>query len=459
MKNIKLTFLLLLAILTSCVEDDNFDAPNLSNLCDNTTYIAKEINQIIVPTLPTLYTQDDVLEGYVVSSDEEGNFYKSISIQKEDGSIGLTIPVDQTNLHAEFKPGTKVAIKLKDKYIGKSHDMFAIGSLYEGEVGRISATQYKNVILRKCEGSKTENELVKVRTIAEAKNNALLNTFIEVENVQFSDESLNKKFYDLSVFTIGGGTNHTLLQVTGGTSVILRVSEYASFANKTVPSGSGKIRGIMTKYGSDYQFMVKSYNDIQLNDTRQTIDLSPPKGGTTITYSGNFTENFESYTTGVTSEAFPKYVNDADKGSKYWRVASFSNNKYIQMSAFSSAVSGQEQLNRTLFIVPVDFTAANSMSFKTKDGFNNGGVLKVYTTINYIPLSNINNATLTNISSNFTIASGTTSGYAANFTNSGTYNFPANLTGNGFIMFEYTGGYSFTPALTTTIQIDDIIVN
>lgn len=456
MKKIKILSLILATSFIGCVADDEFDAPDLSKLCNSTINANKEINQITLPNSPTLYTQDDVIEGYVVSSDEEGNFYKSISIQKEDGSIGFTVPVDQTNLHAEYRTGTKVVVKLKDRYIGKSSDMFAIGNFYQGQIGRVSATEYKNVIIRKCGDTRTENELVKVRTLAQAKTNAFLNTFVELENVQFSDASMDKKFFDPTLNNIGGATNHTLFQI-GGTDVIARVSEYASFANKPIPSGNGKIRGIMTKFGSTFQFMIKSYNDVQLNNPR--VDTAPPKGGTAIAFLGSFTENFESYPTGATSEAFPKYVNDADKGTKYWRVASFSGNKYIQMSSFSSAASGQEQQNRTLFIVPVDFTAANSMSFKTKDGFFNGSVLKVYTTTNYTPLGNINTATLSDITSNFTIASGTTSGYPANFTNSGVYNFPTGLTGNGFIVFEYNGGYSFAPARTTTMQIDDIVVN
>jgi hypothetical protein len=53
------------------------------------------------------------------------------------------------------------------------------------------------------------------------------------------------------------------------------------------------------------------------------------------------------------------------------------------------------------------------------------------------------------------ISSGTLTGYATNFTNSGDYIIPANLTGNGFFLFEYSG----SSTITTTIEIDDIIVN
>ena len=109
--------------------------------------------------------------------------------------------------------------------------------------------------------------------------------------------------------------------------------------------------------------------------------------------------------------------------------------------------------------MPVDFTAANRLSFKTQDRFNVGDVLKVYYSTNYVPFSNVANATLVDITANFSIASGTTGSASQAFVNSGVYNLPSSLNGNGFIIFEYTGGYIFNPALTTTMHIDDIVVN
>ena len=111
--------------------------------------------------------------------------------------------------------------------------------------------------------------------------------------------------------------------------------------------------------------------------------------------------------------------------------------------------------NKTYLAMPVDFTAANTISFKTKDGYNNGNVLKVYYSTNYVPGSNMGQATLVDITSNFTIASGTVTGYATSFTNSGSYAIPTTVTGNGFLIFEYSG----TSTITTTMQIDDIVVN
>ena len=457
MKNYKLIVtILILATFSSCVNSDEFGVPNLSNEC---VTIAKTKEVSDITTLATAsavpYTTSetvvDYIEAYVTSSDEGGNFYKSISMMSLDGLKGFSMPVDNYNLYTEFEPGRKVTIKLdKNRYFNKQHGSTVIGSSYNAGVGRISGVEYKNVILRSCDDV-DEISIVKNLTIAQAKNDQYLNMLIEFDAVQFTDASVGKKYFDATLNSIGGATNHEITDQFGN-KVIVRVSEFAVFASNAVPSKNGKIRGVMTKYNSDYQFMIRTLKDVDLTNDRLDIDLYPPIVGTALVYDTTLNEPFTSYTT-TNQQIFPKYINDAAVGSRYWQVKTFSGNKYIQMSSFG----GTPEANRSLFIVPVNMTTANTLSFKTKDGFNNGAVLKVYYTTNYVPGTQISSATLNNITSSFTIASGTVTGYATNFTNSGTYTIPASVTGNGFFVFEYVGNGS--GGATTTMQIDDIVIN
>lgn len=464
---------IMLTTSIACV-DEHYDAPDVSNYCETLT-VTKPVQDITSTSsaLYQKYTGDDIIEAVVTSSDEGGTFYKSISFESVDkgsGTVGFSIPIDQTNLYNEYEPGRKVYIKMKDLYYYKNFGSTVIGELFDNDtpanpgddnVGRISFANYKNVIRRSCENVGEDAIVEKPLFVKEILNDSYLNKLIEVNGVQFLDASVNKKYFDPTVNNLGGATNHMITDVNGN-KIIVRISEFANFAHKSISNKNGKIRGVLTKFNSDYQLIPRFERDINLTEERKAVDLAPPIGGTALTYTGTFTENFESYTSGNASTGqkdFPKYINDPYLGSKYWYVATFSSNKYLVMSAFSSAAAGQEQDNKTYFIMPVDFTAANSMSFKSQDRFNVGGVLKVYYSTNYIPLTKITDATLTDITSNFTIASGTTTGTTVPFVNSGLYNFPATLTGNGFIIFEYTGGYSFNPDLTTTIHLDDIVVN
>lgn len=452
-----------------CV-NESYDTPDLSNECGElaVTKTPQQIATLATGTVQSYNTVSsntpDVIEAYVTSSDEGGNFYKSISFVSVDGSKGFSMPINDYNLYTKYEPGRKVFIKMKDRYFynNSSTSSLEIGNLYSqgapvaDQVGRIEINEYQDVISRSCTKVE-ENTILNSMTIPAALNNANLNKLIEFDNVQFSDSSVGKNYFNPDN-QIGGATNNIITDNSGNT-IIVRVSEYATFAGVKVPEFNGKIRGVLTKFNSDYQLMIRTLNDVNLTNPR--FDAYPPVGGTALTYTGAFTENFESYTAGTTTTTgqniFPKYINDAYKGSKYWRVNTFSSNKYLVMSAFNS--SAQDQLNKVYFIMPIDFTAANAMSFQTQDRFNVGGVLKVYTSINYIPGGDISTATLNDISSNFTIATGTTGSTTAPFVNSGIYNFPSSLTGNGYIIFEYTGGYSFSPVLTTNMHIDNIVVN
>ena len=104
--------------------------------------------------------------------------------------------------------------------------------------------------------------------------------------------------------------------------------------------------------------------------------------------------------------------------------------------------------------MPVNFTPGKKLTFDVNIGFYNGNALKVYTSTNYIPLGDVNAATLNEITSSFTIPTNPASGYGT-FSNAGSYVFPTGLSGNGFIMFKYVGNGS---GVTTTLQLDNIVV-
>ena len=152
-------FFLLAITLGSCVTDE-VAAPKLvctqPDLRTNTT--VSEV-RIAANAIVTQYKYDDIIEAYVVSSDESGNFFKSISFQTlataTTPAIGFSVPVDASNLYIDYRPGNKVYIKLKDQYTDISFGGMRIGSIFvnsynEGGVGRLSQNDYKKVLNASC---------------------------------------------------------------------------------------------------------------------------------------------------------------------------------------------------------------------------------------------------------------------------------------------------------------------
>jgi hypothetical protein len=453
-------------LIVGCANDDHYAAPELE--CVEPALTANKTVADLVDMAngtPTEYVSatTDVIEGYVTSSDERGNFFKSVSLQTmpTDGSdpIGFSVAIDDTSLFGKrFKPGNKVYIKLNGLFYAMVDGSLKIGTLFDDDgediVGRIGKYDYGYSVLPSC-NAVAESELARPMTVGQALNDENINTLIELQNVQFKDEFVGGTYYDEDdeENTAGGATNRLLIDQYGN-EIIFRTSSFANFSGNMVPNESGTIRGVLTKYQDDYQFMARAESDIMLTEDRLSVDFFPPIVGDAIVFSGNFTENFESYgTISPNNRIFPKYINDPAVGGRYWENKTFSSNKYIQMTSFG----GTPEANRTLFIVPVDMTAANGLSFQSKSGFTNGPALKVYYTTDYVIGANIGDATLVDITSSFTISPGLSSGYPTNFTNSGTYAIPAGITGNGFFVFEYVGNGS--GGVTSTIQIDNIIVN
>lgn len=447
MKNkIKPIFLFLVSIgLVSACVNDTFDVAVQANCVSPELTKTKEVSAIyaLATNSTATYPADDIIDAYVISSDEGGNFYKSMYFQAVDGTKGFNLSVDEGNAYTKnFQPGKRVFLKLKDLAFANPTTnakglIFGAPPTEQYSVDRLSALTYKNYLIPSCDVV-SEDVIIHKITLAQASSETYLNTLIEIDDVQFKTDctTFSKADFD------------TNLKITNGiTTMDVRTSRYANFARFAVPSGRGKIRGVLTKYGATYQIILRTERDVRFTNPRiQTISL--PKGGKSLQYLGAFTENFESYTTTTTGTSFPKYINDAAMGYKYWDIATFSANKYLQMSAYNNGCS------KAYFIVPVDMTAASGISFKSKDGYNDGNPLKIYYSINYVPGGNVNQATLIDITSKFILSTGNTSGYASEFINSGIYSIPKDLIGNGYFIFEYDG----TTGVTTTLQLDDIIV-
>ena len=452
-----------LFLLTSCVSE--YYAPPTTN-CTNPNLVANKtvadiyataINPSGNPQNSPVYTADDIIEGYVISSDEGGNFYQSMYVQPLDKSKGFNISVDIKSAYLrKFEPGKKIFLKLKGLAYANPTS-FAAGLIFGGApTDKYAVDRFENYetnLISTCDAV-SEDLLVNKITIAQAtaSNNIYLNTLVEFDNTQFDDATAGGTYDSNLTNTFDDNTFVTDASTTAKLAV--RTSRYANFAGFKTPFKNGKIRGVLTKYNSGYQLVLRTERDVKMNNAR-VLPPSTPIGGTALVYAGSLNEPFTSYTVGQTN--FPGYINDKIIGTRYWSVKQFpagTGNKYIEMSAYAGTGPGSP--STSYFMVPVDFSAASTFSFKKEARFNKGACLNVYylKSSDYTPGS-LNPFLFTNITSSFNITYPAIDQSENSFVSAGTYNIDPSLTGNGFFIFEYVG----TTTVTTTMQIDDIIIN
>jgi hypothetical protein len=436
--------ILTLGLFSSCVTDDS----NLENTTGSIKTFELTANKTIPDivafnnnsTTPVLYTADDILEAYVTSSDETGTFYNTICLQNiatnTSQPVGCSVTANFASFGRGFTPGRKIYVKMKGLYTAIVDGSLKIGALFEGGIGRISENEWQNFLFPS-PIIVDEDAMTRTVSLATAANNINLNTLIDIDNVQFADSSLTRTYFDVD--SGGNATNHNIVDINGGTTRFFRVSAFALFAYQNVPAGRGKIRGVMTKFGTDFQFLVRHQSDIKLINPR------------TYTFNSTLNETFQSYALNQTG--FVNYLNFPSLGTKNWLIKSVNSSQCIQMSAFG----GSLESNKSYFIVPVNFGAANTMTFQVDaDFFSTGLGLKVYRTTDYVPGKKISEATLFDITSNFVLPTANTT----SFVSAGTYTFPAALTDNGYVVFEYTGSNISGPNLqTTNCNIDNIVIN
>lgn len=394
--------------------------------------------------LATQYTFDDVIEAYVVSSDQSGNFFKTLHLQTlatpNQASVGFSVPMDVSNTYIEYPIGTKVFLKLNSLFIDNYFGGMRIGNLYvnafnEGTVGRLLATNYNTIVLPSCT-ILGESLLTKNYSVAEVLKEENLNTLVEISGVQFVEEASGRNFYEPTK-DIGGATNWNLIDKNGN-QIIFRTSSYANFSSKKVPDGIGTIKGILTKYDTDYQLLARSEKDINLSGTRR------------IPF---FSEDFQNATDNSIIN-LPGWANLIDKGSVAWKAAVYGTNGCAEFAISGTKVNA----NSAWLITPkidLDGHTNEILTFRTAqhrvDVDSPLNTVELYISSDFDGVS-FKDATWTKL--DFTLANQKMPWYE--FIGSGGVDL-SGYSGKVNIAFKYIGSGKNT-ALDGSFQIDDVQV-
>lgn len=206
-----------------------------------------------------------VISGRVISNDEAGNIYKSLVIQDETGALSFSI--NQGDLYEEaYRVGQEIVVDLTNAYIGKYSGLQQIGAPgeYNGtpQADRMEFVDFQE--MAQFNGMPKITEIDTIATTLEYLNSVknssvdlqlLQSQLIRIDEVSFT-EGGKATFADAS-----GTTNRTLVDKNGN-SIIVRNSNYSTFASDTLPAGTGSVVGILSYFSSaGWQLLLRDTDD------------------------------------------------------------------------------------------------------------------------------------------------------------------------------------------------------
>ncbi|MBT8185536.1 MAG: lamin tail domain-containing protein [Eudoraea sp.] len=258
-------------VYSACVKEADIDRPG-NNCAEKLEANFSLVELKLLYEGATIQIQEDlVIEGYVISSDKAGNFFGSLHFQDSPvfPTAGFQIEIDLSETHLFYKEGSKILIKLKGLYLGKSQASFKIGGVFNvfgrETVGRLPANLVHEHIFLSCQDAVLlQPEEVKIEDLDERKVNSL----VKFDHLELIEEDQNQ------TFAIEGEEKERVLTDCESNRILLLNSGYSDFQNAIMPSGNGSITGVLQKSNKDYQLIIRDTTDINFTAERcnKTLD-------------------------------------------------------------------------------------------------------------------------------------------------------------------------------------------
>ncbi len=263
----KLIFLLALFLMLplSCVKNKDFDV--LQSHCNEELVANSTFSEVFsLYKEETIQIQEDlIIEGYVISSDEAGNFFGVLHFQDQpqNPTGALQIELDVRDSHLFYPIGSKIFIKLKGLYLGKSKDVYKIGGVFtsfgNASVGRLPASIVNQHIFPSCEDT-VEIEPTVISLEDDLTN--YRNTLVSIPQIEFSHSELG------NTYALKGEETDRVLVDCLDYEITLRNSGYSDFQDKKLPEGSGAITGLLLHENEDYFLVIRDVSDLDFNKER-----------------------------------------------------------------------------------------------------------------------------------------------------------------------------------------------
>lgn len=268
---------------------DSYDAPDLevpvATLEANTTLA--EFKQLFGDEIAVRVPYKDeasktpyIIKGRVISSDASGNIYKSLVIQDETSALAFSI--NQSSMYIDYRLGQELVVNVTDQWVGLYANCFQIGALseYNGnpQIGFMPFDAFRAV--SQLNGLPDQDfkyvrygndapagdpyctiiDLATLKTIPAYGPSYLniMSQLVEIPNVSFVDAGQTPEV----TFATYQETCDRYIRDAAGNQLNVRCSGYSSFWNEPLPTGTGTVRGILTRYNDAWQLLLRGMEDV-----------------------------------------------------------------------------------------------------------------------------------------------------------------------------------------------------
>ncbi len=252
-------------LLVGCVKDRNFNPPKEAcavDLVANTSFAA--IKNLHSKGVVQIH-EDLILEGYVISSDQEGNFFGTLHFQDSPSNPteGFQINIDLRDSHLFYPMGSKIYIKLKDLYLGKQKGVYKLGGVFTSfgnlSIGRLPAKVVPQHIVTSCD---MDISVVPVQINLGMLDDTMVNTLVELNDVEILEEEIDLPFAEFQE-----ETERNLVDCNDHEITLLN-SGYSNFQAEILPSGSGSLIGVLLKDNKGFHIVIRSLEDLNFENER-----------------------------------------------------------------------------------------------------------------------------------------------------------------------------------------------
>lgn len=340
LRNISLPLIASLALF-ACERD--YDAPLLTEpsytgpAANITISELRTQNAAATEDAPIIITQDQVLKAVITGNDESGNIFKKIYLQDETGAIEME--VDQSSVYNYYPVGQTVYVDLNGLSISVYGDEQQLGH----PQGYLYRTPWEDFEKHVSKDGWANPENAKPLVIEDISTiNAAPDNY-KFKLVQFTGVTFQNG--GKGIFAPESGYGEENITDSHGNTIMIRTSNYASFAGDKLPAGKGNVTGILGRFRGTWQLTLRTASDVSdftgSSEGSGNEGTETPSGETKTIFEETFATNQGAFT--IDNKVLPE-------GSDHvWQFETYNNQGYMKASAF---VGGGAKASESWLISP-----------------------------------------------------------------------------------------------------------